>query len=150
MTRNFTVLGQPAPKGNLRAVQVGPKMRLIEKSKRTGTWTDSVRFAASQLDGVWAPRPIPVSVDIAFFVARPKRLPKNTITPATRKPDIDKLVRAVLDGMTGVLYQDDSQVVSLLAAKSYCDRCPNGTYRYAHIPRAEVRITFEPPKENDR
>ena len=37
----------------------------------------------------------------------------------TKKPDIDKLVRLVLDALTGIAYVDDSQVVLLYAEKSY-------------------------------
>jgi hypothetical protein len=32
---------------------------------------------------------------------------------------LDKLIRAVLDGLTGVAYEDDQQVVRLTAQKAY-------------------------------
>jgi Holliday junction resolvase RusA-like endonuclease len=32
---------------------------------------------------------------------------------------VDKLCRAVLDALTGILYHDDAQVVSLNASKRY-------------------------------
>ena len=35
------------------------------------------------------------------------------------KPDLDKLIRAVLDGLTGVAYVDDSQVILIQATKTY-------------------------------
>ena len=34
-------------------------------------------------------------------------------------PDLDKLIRAVLDGLTGVAYEDDGQVVQIEAQKLY-------------------------------
>jgi Holliday junction resolvase RusA-like endonuclease len=37
----------------------------------------------------------------------------------TSKPDIDKLERALLDGMTAVVYVDDDQVVAVRKAKRY-------------------------------
>jgi Holliday junction resolvase RusA-like endonuclease len=37
----------------------------------------------------------------------------------TRRPDLDKLIRSVLDAITGVLIQDDSQIVGLHAVKKY-------------------------------
>ena len=37
------------------------------------------------------------------------------------KPDIDKLVRACLDAMTGMVFRDDSQVAALAVAKRYAD-----------------------------
>jgi hypothetical protein len=35
------------------------------------------------------------------------------------KPDLDKLVRAVGDALTGILYRDDAQIVSLNASKRF-------------------------------
>jgi Holliday junction resolvase RusA-like endonuclease len=37
----------------------------------------------------------------------------------TVPPDLDKLIRAVLDGLTGVAYKDDGQVVKITAVKIY-------------------------------
>ena len=39
-----------------------------------------------------------------------------------KKPDIDNLVKFVLDAANGVLFKDDSQVVRVLATKMYDDR----------------------------
>jgi hypothetical protein len=47
---------------------------------------------------------------------KPKTVTRNE--PHIR-PDIDKLVRAVLDGLTDVVYRDDEQVTSLTAVKQY-------------------------------
>jgi Holliday junction resolvase RusA-like endonuclease len=40
--------------------------------------------------------------------------------PATR-PDIDKLLRAVLDALTGLVFVDDGQVVTVNMAKEYAN-----------------------------
>lgn len=48
---------------------------------------------------------------------RPKALGDREAPPMIQRPDIDKLCRAVLDGLTGVVFKDDSQVVSLYALK---------------------------------
>ena len=39
-----------------------------------------------------------------------------------RKPDLDKLVRAVFDSLTSIVWIDDAQVVRLTAMKRYIDR----------------------------
>jgi len=36
-------------------------------------------------------------------------------------PDIDKLLRAVSDALTGVGYMDDAQIVEVYASKIYAD-----------------------------
>ena len=59
----------------------------------------------------------PVHVELTFVMPKPKR-PRWT-TPAV-KPDLDKLVRAVGDGLTdGGLIADDARIVSLLTKKEY-------------------------------
>jgi Holliday junction resolvase RusA-like endonuclease len=40
----------------------------------------------------------------------------------TVPPDLDKLIRAVLDGLTGVAYKDDGQVVRISAVKIYAQK----------------------------
>lgn len=76
-----------------------------------------------------APTREAVAVALRFGLPRPKghwgtgrnadRLkPSAPAWPAT-KPDVDKLERAVLDALTGVLWADDSQVVVLSADKVY-------------------------------
>jgi Holliday junction resolvase RusA-like endonuclease len=62
-----------------------------------------------------------VKVDAIFVLPRPKATPKKKTPPAIKKPDSDKLARAVLDGMTGVVYVDDSQVVDVHSRKRLAD-----------------------------
>jgi crossover junction endodeoxyribonuclease RusA len=53
---------------------------------------------------------------LGFFFERPERA-KSSLK--TTKPDIDKLQRAALDALTGVLFEDDSQVVSVICTKDF-------------------------------
>jgi crossover junction endodeoxyribonuclease RusA len=39
----------------------------------------------------------------------------------TTPPDLDKVGRALMDALTGVVYRDDAQVIRLDAGKSYGD-----------------------------
>ena len=47
-----------------------------------------------------------------------------------KKPDLDKLVRSVKDGLTRVAWKDDSQVIDVKAMKRYADE---GTAPHAVI-----------------
>lgn len=79
------------------------------------------RVATAARAKVWRDRSFPFSgpvrLEIDFFRTPPKRgnLPRY---PSTR-PDIDKLARAVLDALSGVLYHDDGQVVELILTKRW-------------------------------
>lgn len=59
----------------------------------------------------------PVSVRLDFVMPRPKSAPRRFTPPAVKRPDIDKLSRAVLDALTGICWHDDSQVIALTATK---------------------------------
>ena len=37
----------------------------------------------------------------------------------TKKPDLDNVLKAVLDGLNGIAFVDDSQVVNVCMAKHY-------------------------------
>ncbi len=56
------------------------------------------------------------SVKLMFFVRRPK---SATRLRPTVPPDGDKLLRACLDAMKGVLYDDDAQVCEIIVHKMY-------------------------------
>lgn len=106
------VAGKPAPQGSKRHVGGG---RMIESSKFVAPWRRTVAAAASKA----CPAPLdgPLAVSLAFVLPRPTSEPKRRTRPATRRPDVDKLARAVLDALTGPAFADDSQVVSLTATK---------------------------------
>lgn len=68
-------------------------------------------------------------VEISVEYARPKSHTKKNGEPTktyrkdkTTKPDIDHLIRSVLDACTGILWTDDSQVISVRAIKFYGDK----------------------------
>lgn len=63
-----------------------------------------------------------VAIDIEFFFEIPKSWGKKKKEAAgwhTSKPDIDNLIKGVLDGLNGVAYADDMQVVNISARKQY-------------------------------
>jgi Holliday junction resolvase RusA-like endonuclease len=115
----FTVYGVPIQKGSARAfMPKGAKYPVVTSDTRRGLkeWERSIRDAAQTHAGVLLVDAVRVSV--WFVLPRPVSLPKK-VRYHTKKPDIDKLARAVLDALTGVLWKDDSQVVQLTAWKSY-------------------------------
>lgn len=111
----FFVPGHPAPQGSKQAFVRGKRAVLVEVSKRVKPWREAVQDAAithgcQPIDG-------PVSVKLTFLMPRPKAMPKKANLTMIQKPDSDKLARAVLDALTGVCFDDDSQVTRLLVVK---------------------------------
>lgn len=59
----------------------------------------------------------PVEMVVEFVFERPKSVDERR--EMVVYPDIDKLQRALLDGLTGVLFHDDAQVVAVTCRKRY-------------------------------
>jgi len=112
------VVGVPVPQGSKRVFHG----RLVDvNDRKLKDWRALVGGSVEKLgyfDG-------PVKVELNFYLPRPKGhygkkglLPSAPGRPSV-KPDIDKLVRACLDAMTGLTFRDDSQVVTVVARKLY-------------------------------
>ena len=79
-----------------------------------------------------APPSYAIKVTLTFFLKRPKshfrtgkysKLLKNTAPEkCIQKPDLDNLVKFVLDAMNGTFYLDDSQIVELTCSKKYSEK----------------------------
>jgi Holliday junction resolvase RusA-like endonuclease len=123
------VSGTPAPQGSKVFYRKGG---MRESSKAVGPWREAVRAETQRamLKAVDAPFTGPVKAQLKFIMPRPKghyrtgrnaHLLRDGAPPwPVGKPDADKLARAVLDGLTdGGAWKDDSQVVTLLAFKTY-------------------------------
>lgn len=120
MTVAFYAAGTPKPQGSKRAFVMGGKARLVESGgAQHKDWRATVSQAAHDAMGGAGPMDGPVHVRITFWLQRPKSHPKTRQTWPTQRPDIDKLVRSVLDSMTHVVWKDDSQVIDLDADKRW-------------------------------
>lgn len=117
----FTVLGKTATKGSTRSFvsRKTGKVVTLADNKHLASWTRMAEYEARRAGAEYAPKPQAVQVHVCFQFLRPTSGKGRTRVDHTVKPDIDKLLRAVLDALTGVAYEDDSQVVSVIATKSY-------------------------------
>lgn len=120
---NFWVPGIPKPQGSKKA-WVNPKTRRAHVTESAGMplkeWRYDVKMAAAEqmIGHTMVPRPLALAVHISYVLPRPLSLPKTKPTPpATKKPDVDKLDRAVLDALSNTVYVDDSQVTTLIGHK---------------------------------
>lgn len=107
------------------------KTNLVESSKAMKPWRTLVTHQARRAKPKgFTPYAGAVRVEVIFRFPRPKghygtgrnagnlkpSAPEHHIT----KPDVDKLLRAILDGLTAAgIYHDDSQVVEVETFKHY-------------------------------
>lgn len=108
------VPGKPAPQGSKRYVGNGIS---VESSKAVKPWRADIREHIAARYSL-APVTGALAVRLAFVMPRPASAPKRSTPAAVKRPDLDKLCRAVLDAIGSAgLWRDDSQVVDLAASK---------------------------------
>lgn len=130
---SFTVPGTPRPKGSAKWIRRGDKAVPVRNPKLI-TWTGTVTTAAAAVMQE-QDRPLiagPVCLIAMFMFQRPKahyRTGKyaNELKPSAphshqQPPDTSKLIRALEDALTGVVWVDDSQVCWLEAHKLWLPR----------------------------
>lgn len=120
----FTVLGKAQPQGSIKSFMIGGKPRLTSDNTKMKPYRQQVGWSAlgaraeAGYSGLFADKHVAVGVDIKFYFAKPPSISKKRIHVVV-KPDIDKICRSSIDAMTGILYADDSQIISLTATKEY-------------------------------
>lgn len=60
----------------------------------------------------------PISLRCRFFLPKPRTAPRLRQYPDVR-PDLDNLLKAVMDSLNGILWLDDAQVVDIITGKRY-------------------------------
>jgi len=110
------VFGDPASQGSHSVIHG----RIVQvNSAKHKRWRNAVAFAAMDLitDG-WELLDEPLELSVIFYLPRPKTATRQF--PAVM-PDLDKLIRAVGDSLSGLVYVDDSRIISINAQKRYAD-----------------------------
>lgn len=107
--------GKPVPKARPRVVNGH-----AYTPRETQEYEELVRLCYRRGSG--DKRLGPVSVSIVFAYEMPKSWPKKKKAemdgqPKTTKPDLDNLVKTVLDGLNGEAWEDDAQVVTVASRK---------------------------------
>jgi Holliday junction resolvase len=112
----FVVDGKPSSQGSMTAVynrRLGVARVRHVNAPALSLWRQQCREAAKMAKAeVWDG---PVGIKISFGIAAPI----NQKHGYPKRPDLDKLVRSVLDALTGTCYRDDSQVIMLTAEKMW-------------------------------
>jgi Holliday junction resolvase RusA-like endonuclease len=171
------VPGEPVPQGSMQAfVPLHPKTKQpyrrdgggivvnvkASNEKALKPWRAKIaEFAA----GAWSEEPltdVSLMVEADFFLKRRENdwgtgrnaavlKPHAEAAPA-QDPDVDKLLRAVLDGLTGVLWHDDNLVTLAVAEKHYAVPSERGDGQGVALKvlRREVQVAEFLPIEQQR
>ena len=115
---SFQVRGLPVPQGSTRTWVIKGKPVTTSAARGLGAWRRVVADVAQRF-APQEPWGGPVEIELHFGLPKPKSAPKRKRVWPDKRPDLDKLTRAVLDALTYVVFADDSQVVKIDASKDY-------------------------------
>lgn len=139
---SIEVAGEPAPKGSMRAMLVRGRAMMIPggssaNQRALHAWAKAVSESARASLGDRGP----IFVDVAVEAHCVFRLPRpashygrrGTLLPSAPpdhwhivKPDGDKLLRATLDALTGIVFDDDARIPISGSVKQWCHRGKEG------------------------
>ena len=131
MKLELTVMGEAKPQGSKRGfVTKTGKVALVEMAGNAlKLWREAIAMTAQSETKKqnWEITDQPVSMEVIFYMKKPQK--PNFVLPGVR-PDIDKLLRALLDGLTQAktVYLVDSQLCFLDVRKLYGE------------PRVEIKV----------
>lgn len=141
MKLKFEVAGEPVAQARPRVVRTKTGVRGIDpaKSKNYKAWVKFCALNAFRKLETKEPKKLmaaPLKVKLLIYRSIPRsdsnklkiQKQNNDVLP-TVKPDIDNVFKAVTDALTGIIWQDDKQIVNAEIAK-----------RFSSMPRVEIEI----------
>jgi len=125
-TLQFTIPGPPIGKGRPRFSSVGGRPRSYTPAV-TRDYESLIAARAAEAMAGREPLQTPLtvyiyasmSIPISWSKAKRQSALDGDIYPA--RPDVDNIAKTVLDGMNGVIYEDDAQVTYLKVSKKYAE-----------------------------
>lgn len=126
MIAQFTIPGTPVAKGRPR-ISVRYGVARAYTPAKTVSFEKTVAAAGRRAIGpAGAPSEKPLSLLVEIYLPIPPSWPKRKQESAalgqmrpTSRPDIDNYLKAILDGLNGIVWRDDSQIVRVTACKAY-------------------------------
>ena len=126
---------EPVEQARPRATRMGRGIRLYDPKKVSVYKKQLAMMCKFQYKQ--APLTGPLMVELNFFRHVQSSISKKELElrlsgshrPVV-KPDTDNYIKSTLDGLNGLLWEDDNQIVDLVAHKYYSDK-----------PRVEIEVT---------
>lgn len=122
---SFDVIGKPYGKQRprrARNIVYTPRENVEYEARVSEAFRKAPGAPQSPFDG-----PVAILMNLVFEPPRSasKTLKRDMIEGSvypTKKPDIDNCVKSIMDGLNGVAYLDDRQVVAIVVNKRYGDQ----------------------------
>ena len=111
---HFRVDGQAVPQGSMKVIN---GHIIHSQGSALAAWRSAIALKAREAGAT--PMEGAIQLDMTFTALKPRTVTRQH---PTVPPDLDKLVRAVLDALTAIAYRDDSQVTAFTARKQYGER----------------------------
>jgi len=142
MVSKFFIPCLPVAQPRARATTVNGRARMYEAASghKVHDFKAALRLGWHQAGAVKLQGEIQARVEFVF--ARPPKVPKKLGTgrlSKPTKPDLDNLQKSCFDALNGLAYDDDSQIVSVIATKH---RAAEG-----EVPGVTVELFPLPPNE---
>lgn len=122
----FTVPGQPVAKGRPIAGKGFGGHTTLRTPAKTLAYEGLVASMAHNAMAGRPPLAGPLGLTLQVGVQIPKSFSKTKARLAelgevgpTKKPDLDNIIKGICDGMNGVAYVDDSQIIEMNVRKVY-------------------------------
>ena len=117
----FTVQGQPKGKGRPRFSKRGNYVHAYTPEDTT-VYENQVAFTYMANSKTKFTGKVEIEIRAYYKIAKSTKksdrelMLKNVLRP-TKKPDIDNVIKIILDGLNGYAYDDDAQVCKVTAEK---------------------------------
>lgn len=122
---DFWVNGKPQGKQRPRFSRIS---KTVYTPNKTAKYEKQIAKAYTDAGGKCIPADCYVSVNVSAFFPVPKSYSKKKREDCLerrlrpdKKPDMDNILKVVLDGLNRVAYEDDKQVVELIGRKYYTE-----------------------------
>lgn len=131
----FVVPGEAVGKGRPRVSTIGGHAHMFTPAK-TANYETLIALAAQQAMNGRELIGGPVMLEMKIFVSVAQSWSKKKTAEAlqgvvmpTKKPDADNVLKAICDGINGIVFKDDVQVVNVSLSK-----------RFSETPGVSVRV----------
>lgn len=133
---SITIPGKPIPKARPRFCRMGSHVKTFDSQSESNK---IIRMLIRQQMGNRLPLEGALEVDAVFFMPIPKGTSKKKSglmrsgeIKHVKRGDIDNYLKAVMDNMLAIVYNDDSQIYKL-----------SGIKKYDTNPRTEITIKWQ-------